>query len=147
MNPSDFNKFSPVTLWRDWVAKSEQQWSEAMSTLMKDEKAGAPMNLQVSQMRMMQKQFGELMQMGLSGANLPSRADIEGVAERLGRVEDGLAAVSAGLAQLTAALQQQGAVAKPAAPSRDRKPPAKSSTGTAPAPAFATGKAVALKKR
>lgn len=125
MNPSDFNKFSPVTLWRDWVAKSEQQWSEAMSTLMKDEKAGAPMNQQVSQMRMMQKQFGELMQMGLSGANLPSRADIEGVAERLGRVEDGLAAVSAGLVQLTAALQQQGAVAKPAAPSRDRKPPGK----------------------
>ena len=143
MNPSDFNKFSPVTLWRDWVAKSEQQWSEAMSTLMKDEKAGAPMNQQVSQMRMMQKQFGELMQMGLSGANLPSRGDIEGLAERLGRVEDGLAAVSAGLVQLTAALQQQGAVARPVAPSRDRKPPAKPASASAAAP----GKAAPAKKR
>lgn len=144
MNPSDFNKFSPVALWRDWVANSEQQWSEAMSTLMKDEKAGAPMNQQVSQMRMMQKQFGELMQMGLSGANLPSRGDIEGLAERLGRVEDGLATVSAQIVQLTAALQQQGAVAKPAAPSRDRKPPAQSVA--AAAPASATGKAATSKK-
>jgi BMFP domain-containing protein YqiC len=126
MNPADFNKFNPTTMWRDWVAKSEQQWSEAMSTLMKDEKAGAPMNLQISQMRMMQKQFGEMMQMALTGANLPSRGDIEGVAERLGQVQDGLAALSAQMAQLTAALHQQGAVAKAAGPSRDRKPPPKS---------------------
>ncbi len=128
MNPADFNKFSPATMWRDWVAKSEQQWSEAMSTLMKDEKAGAPMNQQVSQLRMMQKQFGEMMQMALTGANLPSRGDIEGLAERLGRVDDAVAALSAQVAHLTTALQQQGAVAKTAAPSRDRKPPAKPAT-------------------
>lgn len=131
MNPADFNKFSPATMWRDWVAKSEQQWSEAMSTLMKDEKAGAPINQQVSQLRMMQKQFGEMMQMALTGANLPSRGDIEGLAERLGRVEDGLAGLSAQVAQLASALQQRGAVAKAAAPSRDRKPPVKSAAAKA----------------
>ena len=151
MDATDFNKFSPVALWRDWVAKSEQQWSEALSTLMKDEKAGVPLNQQVAQMRMMQKQFGEQMQMGLSGANLPSRGDIEGLAERLGQVEDGLAQVSAQLVELTSALQQQGAVAKPSAPRRDRKPPAKSVADPTPtsssASTSATGKTAATKKR
>ncbi len=122
MNTSNLSKLDPAAMWRDWVAKSEQQWSEALSTLMKDDKAGAPMNQQVSQLRMMQKQFGEMMQMALTSANLPSRSDIEGLAERLGRVEDALAAATAQVMQLTAALRQQGAVAKPAAPGRNRQP-------------------------
>ncbi|MFM6989713.1 MAG: hypothetical protein ACKOWD_00160 [Rhodoferax sp.] len=124
MSNTTFPNIDAAAMWRDWVAKSEQQWSEAMSTLMKDDKAGAPMNQQVSQLRMMQKQFGEMMQMALTAANLPSRSDIEGLAERLGRVEDALAASTAQVVQLTAALRQQGAVAKPAAPSRNRQPAA-----------------------
>jgi BMFP domain-containing protein YqiC len=128
-NPSaDWSKLNPQTMWRDWVVKSEQQWSEAMSTLMKDERAGGTLNTQVAQARMMQKQFGEMMQMGLASSNLPSRSDIEALEERLGRVEDGLAALAAQVSQLTQALLALGMVPAQAAgvkkPTRGRKPAA-----------------------
>jgi hypothetical protein len=128
-NPSaDWSKLNPQTLWRDWVVKSEQQWSEAISTLMKDERTGGTLNTQVAQARMMQKQFGEMMQMGLASSNLPSRSDIEGLEERLGRVEDGLAALAAQVSQLTQALLARGGVPAQAAGiktlTRGRKPAA-----------------------
>jgi hypothetical protein len=120
---ADWSKFNPQTMWRDWVVKSEQQWSEAMSTLMKDERTGGTLNTQVAQARMMQKQMGELMQMSLASSNLPSRTDIEALEERLGRVEDGLAAQ---VSQLTHALLARGMVQAAAAgikqPARSRKP-------------------------
>jgi BMFP domain-containing protein YqiC len=125
---ADWNKLNPQALWRDWVVKSEQQWSEALSTLMKDERAGGALNNQVAQARMVQKQFGEMMQMSLASSNLPSRSDIEALEERLGRVEDGLAALAAQVSQLTHALLARGAVQADAAgvkrPARTRKPPA-----------------------
>jgi hypothetical protein len=128
-NPNaDWSKLNPQAMWRDWVVKSEQQWSEAMSTLMKDERTGGTLNTQVAQARMMQKQFGEMMQMGLASSNLPSRSDIEGLEERLGRVEDGLAALAAQVSQLTQALLARGMVPAQAAgvktPTRGRKPAA-----------------------
>lgn len=123
---ADWSKLNPQAMWRDWVVKSEQQWSEALSTLMKDERAGGALNTQVAQARMMQKQFGEMMQMSLAAGNLPSRTDIEGLEERLGRVEDGLAALAAQVSQLTQALLARGAVQAEAAgvktPTRGRKP-------------------------
>lgn len=120
---TDWSKLNPQALWRDWVVKSEQQWSEALSTLMKDERAGGALTTQVAQARMAQKQFGEMMQMSLAASNLPSRSDIEGLEERLGRVEDGLAALAAQVSQLTHALLGKNLV-KPAtrAPTRNRKP-------------------------
>jgi hypothetical protein len=125
---ADWGKLNPQTMWRDWVVKSEQQWSEALSTLMKDERAGGTLNTQVAQARMAQKQFGEMMQMGLAGSNLPSRSDIEALEERLGRVEDGVAALAAQVSKLTQALLASGLVPAQAAgvktPTRGRKPAA-----------------------
>jgi hypothetical protein len=126
-NPStDWSQLNPQTLWRDWVVKSEQQWSEALSTLMKDERAGGALNTQVAQARMLQKQLGEMMHISLASSNLPSRSDIEAVEERLGRVEDGLAALAAQISQLTQALLAREVVQAAAAgikqPTRSRKP-------------------------
>jgi BMFP domain-containing protein YqiC len=130
MNETDWNKMSPVAMWRDWVAQSEAHWSEALSTLLKDERAGAMLNRQIEEGRQMQRMFAEMAQAGLAAANLPSRSDFEALDERLGRVEDGLAAVSAGLVQLRAALVDRGAARAADAggnprPARNRKPPAK----------------------
>jgi acyl carrier protein phosphodiesterase len=126
-NPStDWSQLNPQTLWRDWVVKSEQQWSEVLSTLMKDERAGGTLNTQVAQARMLQKQLGEMMHISLASSNLPSRSDIEAVEERLGRVEDGLAALAAQISQLTQALLAREVVQAAAAgikqPTRSRKP-------------------------
>ena len=137
MSEMDWSKFSMAAMWRDWVVKSEQQWSENMSRLLKDEKIGGVLTKQIDEARMMHKMFGEMAQMSLAAANLPSRTDFEALDERMGRVEDGMSAVQAELAQLRAALVSARAIAPAAgaAPARTRKP-----AGKAPA-AKSTAKA------
>ena len=120
----DWNKLSPLALWRDWLVKSESQWSETASQLLKDPKAGAAAKRQVDEMRMAHRQFSEFAQASLAAANLPSRSDFEALDERLGRVEDGLAQVGAQLSLLCEALAAKGAVAPAAKPARNRKAPA-----------------------
>ncbi len=127
MEPSDWNNLSPARLWRDWIAKSEAQWSEAVSQLLKDEHTGEALNRQLSEMQLMHRQFSELAQASLAAANLPSRSDFEALDERMGRLEDGLAQVAAALSQLKQSLAASpagaGATSTPG-PSRTRKPAA-----------------------
>jgi hypothetical protein len=130
----DWNALSPLAMWRDWLVKSEAQWSESLSQLLKDPKAGSLVKRQVDELRMAHRQFSEVAQASLAAANLPSRSDFEALDERLGRVEDGLAQVSAQLSQLRESLVAQGAAAAPARPRRDRKPPAASATKSANTP-------------
>ena len=120
----DWNKVSPMAMWRDWLVKSEAQWSESMSQLLKDPKAGGVVRRQVDEMRMAHRQFSEFAQAALTAANLPSRTDFEALDERLGRLEDGLAQVSAQLSLLREALTARGAAVPADRPARNRKPPA-----------------------
>jgi hypothetical protein len=128
MEQPDWNTLSPARMWRDWIAKSEAQWSETVSQMLKNEHTGEAMNRQLSEMQLMHRQFSELAQASLAAANLPSRSDFEALDERMGRLEDGLAQVAAGLSQLSQAISASrasaGAVASVSAsrPSRNRKP-------------------------
>ena len=137
METTDWNKLSPAYLWRDWIAKTEAQWSEAVSQLLKDEHTGPVLNRQLSELQLVHRQFAEMAQASLAAANLPSRNDFEALDERMGRLEDGLAQVAAALTQLTQALasappaaaSRAAAVAK--RPARTRKPASASrKTGT-----------------
>jgi hypothetical protein len=83
--PVDWNQFSPAKMWRDWVIKSEAQWSETLSGLLKDERAGSVLKKQVDEARMMHRQFGEMAQAAMAAAYMPTRADIEAIDERMGR--------------------------------------------------------------
>jgi hypothetical protein len=125
----DPNPFNPVALWRDWIVKSEAQWSEAMSGLLKDERAGPLLKRQVDEARMLHRQFSEAAQAALAAGNLPSRGDIEALDERMGRIEDGLAQVSAALVALRGALAEQGAV-RVQRPPRTRAAPKKAKAAT-----------------
>ena len=120
----DWNAFSPTRLWRDWIVKSEAQWSETLSQLLKDERVGDSLNRQLSEMQLAHRQLSEWAQASLAAANLPSRSDIEALDERMGRLEDGLAQLAAAVSQLALALAQQPSTARvsPAAPARNRKP-------------------------
>lgn len=125
MEQPDWNKLSPAHLWRDWIAKSEAQWSEAVSQMLKNEHTGEAMNRQLSELQLMHRQFSELAQASLAAANLPSRSDFEALDERMGRLEDGLAQVSAGLSQLRQALAVSSVstgAAISARPARNRQP-------------------------
>jgi hypothetical protein len=139
MESPDLNAFSPARMWRDWIVKSEAQWSEAVSKLLKDERAGPALNRQLDEMQLMHRQFSELAQASLAAANLPSRSDFEALDERMGRLEDGLAQVAAAVSQLAQAMALQadarptGPAAAPvqARPARTRRPAGKNS-GKAP---------------
>jgi hypothetical protein len=121
---ADLN-LNPMAMWRDWIVKSEAQWSEAMSGLLKDERAGTVLKRQLDEARMAHRQFGEMAQAALAAAYLPTRADIEALDERMGKLEDGLAQVSAQVVALREALVAQGA-AKVARVPRNRAAPKKS---------------------
>ena len=149
--PIDWKAVNPVALWRDWIVKSEAQWSQGLSELMKDERISAPLSRQVDELRMMQRQFAEMAQASLAAANLPSRSDLEALDERMGQLEDGLAQVAAALSRLEQALTVRQVVA-PAALARTRKPSpvsqaaqegTQAATRAAPAPALAPAPAPA----
>jgi hypothetical protein len=120
----DWNTLSPLAMWRDWVARSESQWSEAVSQLLRDPRAGGALNRQLDELRMAHRLFGEMAQASLAASNLPSRSDLEALDERLGRVEDGLAGVAAELSRLRMALESAvpAASVAPARPARNRRP-------------------------
>lgn len=124
----DWSAFSPARIWRDWIVKSEAQWSEAVSQLLKEEHTGGALNRQLSELQLMHRQFSELAQASLAAANLPSRSDLEALDERMGRLEDGLAQVAAGLSQLRQCLaalpaSTSAVSASPIArPARTRRP-------------------------
>jgi hypothetical protein len=105
----DWSQFSPAAMWRDWIVKSEAQWSQALGELLKDERAGRVLKRQVDEARMAHRQFGEMAQAAMAAAYMPTRADIEAIDERMGRLEDGLAQVSAQVVALREALVAQGA--------------------------------------
>jgi hypothetical protein len=118
----DWTQFSPATMWRDWIVKSEAQWSETLGNLLKDERAGRVLKKQVDEARMAHRQFGEMAQAAMAAAYMPTRADIEAIDERMGRLEDGLAHLCAQVVALREALVAQGA-AKVARVPRTRSAP------------------------
>jgi len=108
MSERNLNYPSFVSMWREWIVRSEQQWSEGMSKLLRDEATAGLLSRQLDEARMMHKMFAEMMQSCLAAVNLPSRLDLEWLDERMGRVEDGLAAVQAQLVQLRDAVVKAG---------------------------------------
>lgn len=124
MSSTDWNSLSPAQIWRDWIVKSEAQWSETVTHMLKDERSGEALNRQLNELQLMHRQFSEVAQASLAAANLPSRTDIEAMDERMGRLEDGLAQVAAALSQLTQALTASNSVATQAVkkPARTRRP-------------------------
>ncbi len=147
----DWGKHNAISLWREWVVKSEQQWSEAVSQILKDERAGPMLNRHVDEARLMQRMFAELAQVGLASVNMPSRSDFEAMDERLGRLEDAMAAMTAALVQLRQALVQSAvpgaATFVDAKPTRTRKPSKGSASEAAPTKGHGVGKTPAQRRR
>ena len=124
MPTTEWNSFSPTQMWRDWIVKSEAQWSETLSQMLKDERTGEALNRQLNELQLMHRQFSEYAQASLAAANMPSRTDIEALDERMGRLEDGLAQLAAAVSQLTMALSATKTIAPEAnkQPARSRRP-------------------------
>lgn len=130
----------PMRMWREWYQKSEKQWSEMLTEIMADEKFGKGFGHLFQEWLHAQHMISELIGQQLAAFNMPSRADILDVRDRLGEVEDGLGQLAAEIAQLRRALAGR----TPAAAQAPDRPPLKRTRK--PTKANAAGDASATKE-
>lgn len=124
---SDDKELNPVRLWREWFVKSEKAWSQAMTDMMGDERFSKGMGRYMQEALHTHRMFSESMAQYLANLNLPSRQDILELSDRMGQVEDALAAVQVELRELRTRIAQ-GVSAAPASserpkPARTKRPP------------------------
>lgn len=124
---TDDNQLNPVRLWREWFVKSEKAWSQAMTDMMGDERFSKGMGRYMQEALHTHRMFSESMAQYLANLNLPSRQDILDLSDRMGQVEDALAAVQVELRELRTRFAQ-GAGTAPATterakPARTKRPP------------------------
>ena len=122
------DSINPVRLWREWFVKSEKAWSQAMTDAMGDERFSKGLGRYMQEALHTHRMFSESMAQYLANLNLPSRQDLLDLGDRLGQVEDALAAVQVELRELRTRVAQGGApVAGTGAvagrPARTRRPP------------------------
>lgn len=118
----------PMRMWRDWYQKSERQWSEAITEVMADERMGKHFGKYFQEWLHAHHMFTEMVGQQLASLNMPSRADVLGVGDRLSEVEDTLSSLSVDIHELKKQLSKMVAPsasgAAPASIRRTRKPPA-----------------------
>ncbi|MEM7467629.1 MAG: hypothetical protein AAF387_12210 [Pseudomonadota bacterium] len=120
------DELNPVRLWREWIVKSEKMWSDAITDVMGNPQVSAGMGRTMQETLHLHRMFTESFAQYLSALNLPSRSDILDLSDRIGQLEDAVAAVSVDLREQRALLANAGVSAddKPAKkkPTRTKKP-------------------------
>ena len=120
------DELNPIRLWREWIVKSEKMWSDAITDVMGNPQMSAGMGRSMQEFLHMHRMFSESVAQYLSALNLPSRSDILDLSDRLGQLEDAVAAISVDLREQRALLAGAGVVAgeqtKKKKPSRTKKP-------------------------
>ena len=130
----DKHFLEPMRMWREWVQKSEKQWSGALTDMMADEKSSKVLGHYFQEWLHAQNMFTEMVGQQLAALNLPSRADVLGVEDRLSGVEDALSTLTAEIHQLKEQLAATGREPSTPAtkPRRTRKPPTKPASSEKP---------------
>jgi len=112
----------PVAIWQNMIGEMEKGFNSFANKAMESPEFSKVVNQVGGVTAGAQKQLGEMMEKYLVGMNLPSRAQMVGMAERLQSIETQLN-------EIKALLQQNNAAARggyPAAPKppRTKRPPA-----------------------
>ncbi|MBH1965577.1 MAG: hypothetical protein I8H77_14640 [Comamonadaceae bacterium] len=130
MNKSNPN-LDPLKTWREWFVKNEREWSESITKLMKDETVAQSMGQEINAAIHRQQMFTQGLASPMASMNIPSRADVVALGERIGHLEDSVARVEAALVRMESR-------SKPNVPrTRGERPAAKTATAS-PAPATAS---------
>ena len=117
---------NPLRMWREWMVKSEKMWSDGLTDIMGDERfskgTGRYMQEMLHSHRMLTDGFAQY----LSALNLPSRADILDISDRLGQLEDALVQLQVEIGQQRSAIEKSsgGKVSTKKRPARTKQPPA-----------------------
>jgi hypothetical protein len=120
-----------VAAWRAWVGQSEQQWNALLNQAMGTEQYGQSLGWLMETYVTMQKQLRETMGRYHSALNLPSRADVLALGDRLAGIEDRLAAIELALSDRAGSSAPGGQGAAPVARPPRTKQPAARAAGTA----------------
>ena len=118
----------PLKSWRDWFVQSERDWSEQLTSLMKDENVARALGQEIHAGLHKQQLMAQSLAGPLAAMNVPTRDDLVGIGERIGRLEDALARVEALLTRATPAAaprpaRTRKAAAKASAPARRKAAP------------------------
>ncbi len=101
---NDQEQLNPLRIWREWMVKSEKMWSERLTDMMGDERFAKGMGRYAQEALHTHRMFSEAMAQYLSNLNIPSRADILDLGDRLSEIEDTLAAIQVELREHRATL-------------------------------------------
>jgi hypothetical protein len=115
----------PVALWQKMIGEMEKGFNAFANQAMSSPEFSKAMNQAGGVTAGAQRQFGELMEKYLLNMNLPSRAQMVGMAERLQNIEGQLNEIKLLLQQMNAVSgMTQDSVAAAPRPPRTRRPPA-----------------------
>lgn len=114
-------EIDPLRAWQDLVQKWEIEVNEWSGKLTGNDQFSALMGQATKMNLVAQKAWAERMETMLEALNLPSKSQIEGLAERLDRIEDNIERMRLSIEQ---AAEKPAKPAKPE-PKRTRKPPRK----------------------
>ena len=130
---ADPSPLDPFALWREMVSQMEKGANEFANQASKSDQFTQGMHKAMSASLVAKKMSDDVSTRYLTALNLPSRADIEALGERLLAIEDRLIGMSAAIEQLAGGKVATGAATPTAAPRRTRKPPAEHPVAPAPA--------------
>jgi hypothetical protein len=115
----------PLALWQQMIGEMEKGFNAFANKTMTSPEFSKVMNQAGGVTAGAQKQFGELIEKYLVSVNLPSRAQMVGMAERLQTIESQLNEIKAMLHQMNAAAgAPSGEPTGVPRPPRSKRPPA-----------------------
>ena len=116
----------PVALWQKMIGEMEKGFNALANQTMSSPEFSKAMNQAGNVSAGAQKQFGDFMEKYLLNMNLPSRAQMIGMAERLQNIESQLNEIKVMLQQMNAGNASSAYSVAPRPP-RTKRPPAPSS--------------------
>ena len=93
MSDDDKRVPDPFRAWREWFQENEQRWSETMTDVMGDDRFAKGMGRYFQEALHTHRMFTDSMAQYLGNLNLPARSDILALGDRIGQLEDAIAAL------------------------------------------------------
>lgn len=114
----------PFAMWRTWLGQSEQQWNAMLNQAMGSEAYSQSLGRFMELYATLQKNFADSMGRSLGALNMPTRADVLALGDRLAMIEDRLAEIERVLrgSGMAAGPGGDGAAPSPRPP-RTKQPP------------------------
>ena len=113
----------PVAMWQNMIGEMEKGFNSFASQAMSSPEFSKVMNQVGGASAGAQKQLGEWMEKYLVSMNLPSRAQMVGMAERLQSIEGQLSEIKAMLHQMQGAAAGGAGYSQAPKPPRTKRPP------------------------